>query len=375
MAAQGTIIELPGLILPEESSIRRQHVRKPNRWTEHYIERYDSTTFLYDCFYQPEKGCYVVTAPRFLNLWPYLKNHLYANGQRFKGRIKRFTWQRCEQAEIYAPAESHLTIMADDFTDALPVRQTEQDRFAGLNVAMAMNKNNKLEWIRDWALYHAHNHGLEGVCLFDNGSTDYSREDLLQTLQTVPGIKQAVVIHAPFPYGPVNKSKKLEISPRFLQTSMFNIARRDLFNKARAILNVDIDELVVLNKETSVFDAAVNSRLGAVSFRELRVHPNKDDATAASHRSHAMVKKDAKPGNTKWCVKGSGFMNHFGWAVHRFGGGFFLLTETKSFTYLHCHSATTNWKNRIRKQENLEESKFAKAALSRFPGLEQTDKQ
>lgn len=367
MAAQGTIIDLPGLLIPESSPVRRRHVRKPERWTEHYLERYDNTTFVYDCFYQPEKGCYVVTAPRFLNLWHYLKHRLFVNGQPFKGRIKRFTWQRCEQAEIYAPASAQLTIEAEDFTGTLPVRQTEQDRFAGLNVALAMNKNNKLEWIQDWALYHTHNHCLEGVCLFDNGSTDYSREELLNTLKALPGLKQVAVVHSPFPYGPVNKSKKLEISPRFLQTSMFNLARRDLFNKARAILSVDIDELVVANGKTSVFDAAANSWLGAVSFRELRVHPNHGEASAANHRSHIMVKDDAKPGNTKWCVKGQGFMNRFGWAVHRFGGGFFPLTETKAFTYLHCHSTTTNWKNRIKKLDNLVESGFASAALRRFP--------
>lgn len=361
------IINLEGFILPESSHIRRKHVRPENRQSDHYLATYDNTTLIYDCFFQPQVNRYILTAPRFLNLWALIKKHLFIDGQRYQGRLKRFTWQRCEQVEISAPANAKLQIQLDDILQDIPVRNTAMNLFSGLNVAMAMNKNNSLDWIRDWAEYHVNAQNLQGVCLIDNASTNYTIDDILSELETIKGLAAIAVVHAPFSYGPVDRSKKLEISPRFLQTSMFNLVRRDLFHQARAILSVDIDELVMSNSPENVFDAAVNSRLGAVSFREIKTYPNEGGGKAYAQRKHSMVKQDSKPGNTKWCVKGQGFMNNFGWAVHRFGGGFFPLTETKSFNYFHCQSTSTNWKkNRLKKQEDLVESAEVKATLTRY---------
>ena len=352
------IVELRGLTLPAEATLKRKHVRPPERHTDHYLEHYDRQTLIYDCFYQPDKKRYIITAPRFLNLWFLMTKHLYANGQRFRGRLKRSTWQRCEQVEFYAPENAQLEIKTAEFTAPIEVRSTIQADFAGLNVALAINKDNPLNWIRDWAQFHVNAQKLEGICLIDNASTKYTPQDILHELSQVKGLKAITVLVAPFPYGPVNRSLKLEISPRFLQTAMFNVVKRDLFNKARAILSVDIDELVVSNSPTTIFDAAVQSRLGAISFREIKTYPNTQIEAAFPQRDHVMVKKQLNFGNTKWCVSGQGFMNRFGWAVHRFGGAFFLLTESKAFNYLHCQATSTSWKKyRLTVQPDLVASK------------------
>lgn len=351
------IITLEGLVLPKTSQLKRKHVRPEKRWTDHYLDKYDQHTLMYDCFYQPDSQRYIVTAPRFLNLWPLLSKHLYINGKKYRGLLRRTTWQRCEQVSIAAPKNATLEIRAADYTSVIPIRQTAQADFNQLNVMLAINKNNPLSWIHDWVKFHVNEQNLEGVCIIDNASTDYSSRDILDTLAGIKGLKSATVLVAPFPYGPVNRSKKLEISPRFLQTSMFNVIKRDLFNKARAVLSIDIDELVIKNTAVNVFDAAVNAKLGAVSFREIRTFPNSQNESAHPQRDHTMIKEDFKFGNTKWCVSGKGFMNKFGWAVHRFGGGFFPLTETKKFNYLHCQTTTTNWKkNRLAIQSGLIES-------------------
>ncbi len=80
---------------------------------------------------------------------------------------------------------------------------------------------------------------------------------------------------------------------------MFNIVKRDMFNKTRATLSVDIDELVIRNGESTVFDDAVHSIMGAVSFREIRTFPNEVKEKAYPQRKHTMIKKEFKYGNTK----------------------------------------------------------------------------
>lgn len=367
MSQNFQIIELQGVCLPDDATLKRKHVRPEDRWTQHYLDRYDRTTLIYDCFYHEEKRCFVLTAPRFLNLWSFFKQNLYVDGKPNGHRIKRQTWQRCEQVELYAPAHSKLAIKSADINLDIPVRQSQQSIFSDKNVALAISQNNDISWIEDWVRFHINAHGMEGVCIIDNASTDYSAELLLSTLQQIDGLKSAVILKAPFPYGPANASKKLEISPRFLQTSMFNLVKRDLFNSARAVLSVDIDELVIPNSEVSVFDAAVSTKVGAISFRELKVYPNEDEEKAYPQRSHRWVKSGQKPGNTKWCVSGKGFINRFGWAVHRFGGGFFLLTETAAFTYIHCHATSTSWKkDRFKKEKDLVISSKVANALDTF---------
>ncbi|TXR54776.1 hypothetical protein [Reinekea thalattae] len=363
------IIDLPGVVLPKNSGLSRKHVRSEERWTEHYLERYDQQTLFYDCVYVAKTKSFIITAPRFLNLWFVMRKHLYVNGKRFRGRIKRNTWQRCDQISFRAPADAKLSIQHPHFSTEITPRTSISELFAGLNCALAMNKNNQLSWIKDWVEYHVKAHGLEGVCIIDNGSTDYTKEQLLAELESIKGLKAATVLGADFPYGPSNWSSRFEISPRFLQTSMMNLVKRDLFSDARAVLSVDIDELVIKNTEQNVFDAAVNSFWGAISFREIKTYPAGDDGAAYSHRDHTLVKEDFNYGNTKWCVNGKGFINRFGWAVHRFGGGYFLLTETTDFNYLHCQATTTNWKkDRTTKDADLQlvESSVAKNAIATY---------
>lgn len=362
-----SIVPLNGVLVPEDSSWVRKHVRPEGRRSEQYLERYDQHTLLYDCFYNPVKKCFTLTTPRLLNQWPLISQHLLANGQKFTGRIKRTTWQRCEQINIYAPESTTLAIKLDEETMPIQIRSTRRDNFRGLNCALAMNKNNNLNWIRNWVRFHVNAHGLEGVCIIDNASTDYSSHEILDVIKQVNGVKAATVIEADFPYGPADWSKKLEVSPRFLQTSMFNIVKQDFFADARAVLSVDIDELVVPNTSKSVFDAANASWIGAVSFRELKVYPDAEEEIAYDQTRHTLAAGDGKLGNTKWCVSGSGFINRFGWAVHRFGGGFFLVTESKEFNYLHCQATSTSWKkNRYKKPEGLVENRLAKEALTQF---------
>ncbi|MEM8555021.1 MAG: hypothetical protein AAGF71_09405, partial [Pseudomonadota bacterium] len=187
----------------------------------------------------------------------------------------------------------------------------------------------------------------------------------------VRGLKQALIYSAPFPYGPADKSARMDVSPRFFQTSMLNIARRDALDQARAVLSIDIDELVVGPEGRSVYDAAVANRLGMATIPGHWVYPAPNHEGPAPQSLHTYrAVPDAKT-NGKWCMTPRGLMSRgFGWAVHKIGGVVqVLFTRQNEFQLLHCRSCSTGWKTgRYTNLHDLAEDPQLSALMSRHFG-------
>lgn len=336
-------LPLCGHVLPTGGPLLRDHVRPADRRSAHYLERYDRTTLYYDCVYLPDRQAYLFTAPRFLNLWTPFRDGLSVAGKPVS-RVRRKTWLRCEQVEVPAPAGA-LSLTWQGTTAPVTARPAETGGFAGLNAVVAVNKNNALDWIADWAEYYVRAHGAEGVVLFDNGSTDYTPEDVAARLEGVPGLKRARVFSAPYPYGPSDHSRKLEVSPRFFQTGMLNIARRDALAVARAVLNVDIDEIAISATGKNVFDAAVRHPLGLVTIQGSWVYPGPGTTGPVGHAAHRFRNDPDDRCNQKWCLNPRGLFGRFGWAVHRLDEVFQnMLTQQRDIRLAHCKGTSTGWK-------------------------------
>lgn len=337
-------IALQGRVLPLDGPVLRDHVRPEDRRSDHYLERFDRTTLYYDCVYLPDRGSYLFTAPRFLNLWDPFRAGLRVNGQPAK-RVRRKRWLRCEQIEVRAP-QGALSLIWQGEENAVTARSAETDNFAGLNALVAVNKNNALDWIEDWATFYADAHGAQGVVLFDNGSTEYTPQDIAARLAGVPGLKRVRVFAAPYPYGPSDHSKKLEVSPRFFQTGMLNIARRDAFARARAVLNVDIDEIALSQSGARVFDTASAHPLGMITIQGSWVYPAPGTQGPVGQGAHRFRNTPDDRCNQKWCQTPNGlFGRHFGWAVHRVDEVFQnLLTQQRDIRLAHCKGTSTGWK-------------------------------
>ncbi|MCA8884039.1 MAG: hypothetical protein KDA50_09900 [Rhodobacteraceae bacterium] len=363
------IVPLTGRVLPPDGPVLRDHVRKPHRRTDQYLERYDRTTLYYDCVYLEARRSYLFTAPRFLNLWKPFRAGLRINGRPVRW-LRRRTWLRTEQVEIRAPRGA-LTLTWDGVTAPVPVRAGLAQCFSGLNCLVAVNKNNHLDWIADWAAYYVREHGAEAVAIFDNGSDAYAPADLSARLRTVPGLLRSAVMSAPYPYGPTDRSRKLEISPRFFQTGMLNIARRDLFSRARAVLSVDIDEIAQRGGGApSVFDMAVHNKLGMVTIDGVWIYPSRDADGPVGHGAHVFRQVPDRQCNRKWCLRPGGVMDRFGWAVHHIGGPLQdIFTRQDDIGLLHCKGTSTGWKrNRFDLPEQMtEDPGLTRFMLENFP--------
>ncbi|WP_138468693.1 hypothetical protein [Poseidonocella sp. HB161398] len=363
-----TVVPLSGYRLPETAALRRNFTRPPERRSDYYLQAYDDRTVFYDCVYLEEQQGYLFTAPRFLNLWKPFRSGLRLDG-RPAGRLRRVTWLRCEQAFLKAP-KGRLTLEIAGETVEIAPRPGLAAEFAGMNALVAVSKNNRLDWIANWAKFHAADHGAEAVALFDNGSTDYTLEALAAAFAGT-GLKRVVVYSAPFPYGPADKSGRFDVSPRFFQSAMLNLARRDALDRARAVLSIDIDELVRGPEGASVFDMAAGHPLGMVTIQGSWAYPAEGTDGPAPQGAHVWRAEPDRKCNRKWCMAPRGAMSRtFGWAVHQIGGILQnLFTSQGSFRLVHCRACSTGWKaNRFRFPETMVKDPELVALMSRHFG-------
>lgn len=346
MTGDFTTQALTGHRLDATASLRRDYTRPEDRRSDYYLETYDDRTLFYDCVYLERQQGVLFTAPRFLNLWRPFRAGLQVNGTAPK-RVQRTTWLRCEQIFVPGP-KGPVTVKIDDETIAVDVRTGRSPDFAGMNTLVAVSKNNRLDWIANWAAFHARDHGTEGVVLFDNGSTDYAPRDIAAALSEVPGLKRALVYEAPYPYGPADKSGRFDVSPRFFQSAMLNLARRDALDASRAVLSIDIDELVTGPEGRSVYDMAVRNPVGMVTIQGSWVYPDPATEGPAPQPAHLFRAEPDRKCNRKWCMTPRGLMSRmFGWAVHQIGGiAQNLFTNQTQFRLNHCRACSTGWKKK-----------------------------
>ncbi|AEQ53694.1 hypothetical protein [Pelagibacterium halotolerans] len=221
------------------------------------------------------------------------------------------------KAELFASRSTMLTRLADVPDDAETVRVEAfgetfdlaiQPNFSaalsGARILFTINKNNRLEWIADWARWHARLHGTDTVILFDNGSTDYTVDRLETTLAAVNGLKTVIVIDVPHKFGPIDTSVlNTKFYPRFLQISMTNLALRRFGMRAEGLIDCDIDELAWAGGE-SVYERTRRSALGVTRMRGRWIEAARDPDVPARHQAfrhrHADFRHRLSP--SKWVL-------------------------------------------------------------------------
>ncbi|MEL6318566.1 MAG: hypothetical protein AAFR16_13125, partial [Pseudomonadota bacterium] len=298
--------ELASLVIPESSSLRRDAPSVVTDWRPDYDAVYDRRTLAYDVFHVPARDAYCMIAPRLLNLEPALRRaEILGDGKRIPiRRIRRY--KRFEEIWLgpTAPVRS-LTFRFDDFEATLAPGTQDLERFQGANALYTKSRNNRLDWIVDWARYHARIHNADSLVFVDNGSTDYGVEEIRAALAGIEGLRRATVIDAPFPFGVADRHET-----KFFQVAIMNMARRLFLLRARAVLCIDVDELIAPIRGSDDFADTVRSPFGYRLFRGrwLERDPNRL-AEAPRHAQH--VNRLASGGEmraTKYCIAPRGLL-------------------------------------------------------------------
>jgi len=256
--------------LPRDSSVERQ---QPTEWYTQWESRqppppsaearlkHDSRTLFYDMFFSA--GELVCLGPPFVNLGS--PTAVYCDGERVRSLReydgKPLHFQNYPRDARKFPAELHLKIPVPEGRERLDLHFCFRDfeisvpcdvqRACSLslppkNLAMAaVNRNNAIEWIRDWCAWHHRAHGVQRIVLYDNGSRYFPA--LGAELADLDEHLEIILVHWPFPFGPRNSSVN-----RFCQTGALNHFRLSLGASVRWGISLDIDEYLYSDADQSL---------------------------------------------------------------------------------------------------------------------------
>lgn len=352
------------LTLPEH--LRRESILTAKFQPEGYLEALDRETLWYDAFWAD--GTVTIIGPPLNNLGMMFRQARFAvDGTPVKlWRMHRYRRHFIAQFRVKT-APKTLSVTMTGWTGESPVSIAKPEVFHGLNTVLYINKNNDLQWIRDHAEWHKKEHGLQGAVIIDNGSTEYTPQQIEEALAPV-GLSQVLVMPAPFKFGPMG-AKPYRRTEKYLQTALLNVAGLRCLPTAAAVLHCDVDELIVRRGERGVFDAAKASRLGFIQIEGRWAYGAPDSEGPYLHRDHSYAHQPPRKSPPKYCVVPSGLMGGFSRDVH----GLERLPLLHSwlhpeFFFLHCRGVSTGWKSsgRLKMPEATVRNPEAEAALSRL---------
>lgn len=336
------------------SGIRRASPRPPNLRNSDYAGAYDWDTLFYDVY---RSGPYVVfQGPPLFNLLDHLKAAAPFKGAFGFPRFAARHFDQKKRGEIWLKSD------ADQFAIDCPLGQfvisvqpDMADLFAGRRVITTLSQNNDLRWIADWVRFYTRIHGADGVLVYDNGSSAYSLAELQATLDEAGEGIPALALSWPFAYGPQGGMAgavdgiEAPWDSDFCQTGSLQHSRFRFLTKAKSVLNVDIDEMVLGTDGGSIFAAAEASRAGFIKF------PGRWITTYAPHGAtrencrhadfahyEAAAPFECPP---KWCVvPGRGDKRANSWSVHNLFGAKANAQVSDTWHYRHLRGITTSWK-------------------------------
>lgn len=337
-------LPLSGLRLPDQPNIpARRLIGNKSFHDAAFLAKYDHRTLFYDCFSDQESGRIALLGPPLLNFKELVTKADFRLDDRPVGIHEIQDLSRCSITLLDAEAGHEVQVKHPLFEGRMAVNPNFVESFSGLNGLYTISLNNRLEWIADWLDYYVRLHGAETVVLADNGSTAYPAAALRRTLASIRGLRRAVILRAPFPFGPTAENKA-GYAALFLQRSLAELGRRRFFKEARAVMNADIDELVHSWRGRSIFDATVAAATGYVRANAQWVYaPNPGSAGFARHRDHSHVSLSGKPkSNRKYCVAPTGPQGGKQWLTH-------FINDRKDpvdpdFYLWHFRQISTGWK-------------------------------
>lgn len=338
-------LELSGLVLPAgDADLSRDRLLKGEAPSDAYDRGYDFKTLVYDTFHDPEGEQVVLLCPQLLNFEALIHEARFdLDGVPVVPHVQNLS--RCSVVLLPCGAKipQLLQITHPRFGGLLSVGASYLADLARSNALYTISRNNRLEWIQDWLRYYVGVHGADTVVLSDNNSTDYAPADLRAAIAEVEGLRHAVILRARYPFGPTAETKAGYAS-LYLQRSMAELIRRRFLGRARAVLNVDIDELFHSRSGQSVFDATATDPSGYVRADAQWVYASAPGPDGIyRHRDHGFVSASGKPkANRKWCVAPEGPEAGKQWLTHFINGR--KDPVNPDFIMWHCRQISTSWK-------------------------------
>jgi hypothetical protein len=347
-------IALSHAALDPASGLCRESPRPPELRNADYADQFDRDTLFYDCY---RVGHHVVLqGPPFLNLTDALlaSAPLDVAMRRWFRRPRHIGRNKRGEIWLRSDADS-LTITGPIGNYRLTIQPDMSHLFSGRRVIHTLSKDNAPRWIADWVRFYQAIHGADAVLIHDNGSTRYDAVGLQAGLRAEFPDMVIHVIAWPFIYGAQGglagavNGREAPWDSDFCQTGSLQHARLRFLRKAKSVLNVDIDELVLSTRGRSIFAATEARAGGFIKFPGQWISGMSPRPLTPETCRHAdFVHRD--PGETrtcppKWCIvpaRDDPFRTS--WSVHNLFGSRRNRRIDDEFSYRHMSAISNSWK-------------------------------
>lgn len=344
--AQSSAAQLPAGVQREPRKPQRQRPQA-------FLEAFDATGLVYDCFRHADGKRVLLVCPPPVNLVAdYALATYTASGTTLRPKFHTsLSVMIIELRDV--PADSDVIALTfGRETRELPIRANRSAELEGARILFGMNKNNDLAWIREWATFHQRLHSTDSVILYDNGSTTYAVEDVIETLRSIPGLAHVAVPVWPQPFGRTDPAVRLNpYWAHFPQIASMSAVLRRYGAKAAGILNADIDELVEAPGGRSIYEVAASLKHGLAVFRGRWIEAVPLAEAAVDHRGYGLIQSDPKRARSrpnKWAldprrpwISNLDVHPYWHWIA---GRPMFSKVSPEGARYWHFRGINTNWK-------------------------------
>lgn len=285
----------------------------------------------------------MTVGPPLLNVRRELPTWRFTADGRTIGIPRIATLDRTQRCTFRADAgAATFAVTAGGRTTSAPIGADLAPSFAGTRALMTLQLDNDLEWIRDWVSWHVRTQGTDAVVVYDNGSSRYTLDDILDTISGVPGLRVVCVVDWAFRYGPQG-GDGIPWDSDYAQYGAIEHAYRRMFRRAAGVLSIDIDELVHSPAGVSIYDEAAASPQGFALFGgEWRYADPAAPSGQPRHIDCRFTRSDDAPAATKWCAVPSRLPRGAQLAVHEAYG--LMEPPLSSSAYWHMRPISTHWK-------------------------------
>ena len=217
------------------------------------------------------------------------------------------------------------------------------EALAGRNVALAIRNGEGAAVVLDWLGFHARHHGLDGALIVSRAEggadPDFARALEAGLADAAPGIT-VLLVEVAHPLGrpdlppeahpfcaPAAPGKdRMTLPPPAPWTSplaevlVYEWARQRYLSRARAVMNIDVHDLVVPGPGPGPFDSAAAADgyvplVGRAAY-PWRVRPGAPPV----HADHICVQFDSRAGLRRWCAAPDRMPPGAVWRLVRIGG-------------------------------------------------------
>jgi len=279
--------------------------------------------------------------------------------------------------------------LIDGREETLSLSDPQLELFEGLNTALAFRNDQSAEVTLDWLRWHVETQGLEAALIVDRAKfgqvRDY-KQALKKGIREIEGLKQVVLLQFNTPLGqpdmPAEQhpysapdapgKDRMDIPESDAWTSplgqlgIFELLRHRFLNKARAVVQLDVTDLLAVKGKDTVFDRA--QKEGVVALEGHHVYPWRvRDEDQVHFADHICRQFDAVKPRMRWCVAPGKTGDDVTWRFIRVVGAQVDMSKPAPFMrYMGLRHPVDSVSRIVPKTSLIEDTALIKMAKDRF---------